>query len=82
MADAGMGLERTLLSFCILRNRKVLYKNPQSRFLIMILIMFLTIYSFGVGNFGTSIRHRFKFIGIFIAIAAPLITRIKLKKIK
>ena len=76
------GIIYIYLSFCILRNRKVLYKNPQSRFLIMILIMFLTIYSFGVGNFGTSIRHRFKFIGIFIAIAAPLITRIKLKKIK
>ena len=76
------GIFYIYLSFCILRNRKALYKNPQTRFLIIILIMFLTIYSFGVGNFGTSIRHRVKFIGIFIAIAAPLIARIKLKKIK
>ena len=70
------------LSFCIIRNRKILYENPQTRFLIMILLIYIFIYSFGVGNFGTGIRHRLKFIGIFIAIAAPAIIRIKLTKIK
>ena len=70
------------LSICILRNWKVLNENPLTRFLILILIMYIFVYSFGVGNFGTSIRHRLKFIGILIAIAAPKIVKIKLFKIK
>ena len=70
------------LSISIFRNWKIIFKNPQIHFLIIILIMFIFIYSFGVGNFGTSIRHRLKFIGILIAIAAPGIPRIKLSKIK
>ena len=44
--------------------------------------MYVFAYSFGVGNFGTGIRHRLKFIGILIAIAAPKIARIKFSKIK
>ena len=59
-----------------------LFENPQTRFLIIIFVMFIFVYSFGVGNFGTSIRHRLKFIGVLIALAAPTILRIKLSKIK
>ena len=70
------------LSLCILRNRKILYENPQTRFLFLILALYIIVYSFGVGNFGTSIRHRAKFVAIFIAIAAPVITRIKFSKIR
>ncbi len=70
------------LSFCIVRNRKILYENPQTRFLIIILFMYIFAYSFGVGNFGTGVRHRLKFIGVLIAIAAPTIVKIKFTKIK
>ena len=70
------------LSICIFRNRKTLFENPQTRFLIVILIMYIFVFSFGVGNFGASIRHRLKFFGILMAIAAPTIARIKLSKIK
>ena len=70
------------LSFCIVRNRKILYENPLTRFLIIILFMYIFVYSFGVGNFGTGIRHRLKFIGVLIAIAAPTIVKIKFTKIK
>lgn len=70
------------LSICILRNRKILFENPKTRFLIIILAFYVTVYSFGVGNFGTSIRHRVKFAEILIAIAAPLIIRIKFSKIR
>jgi hypothetical protein len=69
------------LSFCILRNRENIYKNSQTRLLFILLIIYILIFSFGVGNFGTGIRHRLKFIGIFIVIAAPKILRIKLPKI-
>tara|TARA_B110000027_G_C16118161_1_gene301309 strand:+ start:2326 stop:3615 length:1290 start_codon:yes stop_codon:yes gene_type:complete len=70
------------LSLCILQNRKILLEDSRTRFLIIILIMYVFVYSFGVGNFGTGIRHRLKFIGILIAIAAPKIARIKFSKIK
>ena len=70
------------LSYCIMRNLKILNQNSQTRFLIIILIAYVFLYSFGVGNFGTSIRHRLKFIGILIAIAAPKILTIRLNKIK
>lgn len=65
------------LSICAFRNKKILFENPQTRFLIFILILYVFVYSFGVGNFGASIRHRLKFIVILIAIAAPKIQRIK-----
>lgn len=65
------------LSFCIIRNRKFLFKNPETRFLFIILFMYVFAYSFGVGNFGTGIRHRLKFISLLIALAAPRIVRIR-----
>ena len=68
------------LSICVLRNRKILYENPPTRFLAIIFIIYIFFYSFGVGNFGTSIRHRLKFIGILIAISAPRIAKIKFLK--
>lgn len=68
------------LSFCILRNHKNLHKKPEIRFLIYVLFIYTLIYSFGVGNFGTAIRHRLKFITILIVIAAPKIAKLKFFK--
>ena len=70
------------LSFCIFRNRKILFENPKTRFLIIVFAVYVAVYSFGVGNFGTTIRHRVKFVEILIAIAAPLILKIKFSKIR
>lgn len=67
------------LTYCILNNKKILNQNPQTQFLIILLISYIFIFSFGVGNFGASLRHRLKFITILIAIAAPKIIRIKFK---
>ena len=66
------------LSYCFIRNLKTLVDEPKTRFLILIFLVFVFIYSFGVGNFGTGIRHRLKFIGILIVIAAQKIPRLKL----
>jgi len=70
------------LSLCIIRSWKVLFHDPKTRFLIMILLIYTFVYSFGVGNFGTGIRHRLKFIGILIVIAAPKIVKIKFSNFK
>ena len=37
-------------------------------------------FSIGVGNFGTSVRHKAKFVFIFALLAAPLIKKIVLYK--
>ncbi len=66
------------LSYFVVRNLKTLLNEPKTRFLILIFLIFVFIYSFGVGNFGTGIRHRLKFIGILIVIAAQKIPRFKL----
>ena len=70
------------LSLCIFRNRKIIFDNPQTKFLFIILLVYIFAYSFGVGNFGIGIRHRLKFIGVLVSLASPLIVRFKLTKIK
>lgn len=67
------------LTFCIIKNYKKLSRNPYLVFLAIILLGYLLIYSYGVGNFGTGIRHRFKFIIILLAIAAPSIHKFSIK---
>jgi len=37
------------------------------------LIVYVTIHGLGVGNFGTAIRHKSKFVVILIVLAAPKI---------
>lgn len=63
------------LIFLVILNRKVIWKNPALKFFLLILLFYLIIFSFGVGNFGTSIRHRSKFVIILILLAAPLIKK-------
>jgi len=46
--------------------------------LLIILIPLLITYSWGVGNFGTALRHRSKFIPVFIAISTIYVPKITL----
>ena len=71
-----------VLVFLIFLNFKVIWKDPALRTILLMLIVYFIVFGVGVGNFGTGIRHRLKFIGVLIAIAAPAIIRIKLTKIK
>jgi len=48
--------------------------------LFIILIPLLVAYSWGVGNFGTALRHRVKFIPVFIAISTIYVPKITLTK--
>jgi len=66
------------ITYCIIRNKKKLFNNHQTIILIAILFSYVFIYSFGVGNFGTGIRHRIKFIGILIVLAGQKIPKFKI----
>ena len=60
----------------IFRNRKIIWNNPYLKIISIILIFYLLIFAVGVGNFGTGIRHRSKFVIILILLAAPLLNRL------
>ena len=67
--------------YLILQNRKVIWRDPALRAILIILIAYILVFSIGVGNFGTGLRHRSKFVVMFILLAAPLLKKfIFLKK--
>ena len=79
-----LGLLDSLLYFylavLILLNIKVIWKNPASRMILIILLAYIFVYGFGVGNFGTGLRHKSKFASIFILLAGPLLKSFVFKK--
>ena len=68
------------LVFLIFSNRKVIWKDPTLRVILIILIFYILVFGLGVGNFGTGIRHRSKFALVFILLAGPLLKKIIFKK--
>ena len=54
---------------------KVIWNNSALRIILIILLFYFVAFSFGVGNFGTGIRHRSKFVIELILLAAPLIPK-------
>lgn len=78
------GLLYLLLIFFIFRNRKMILQDKAAKYILLILIGYIFVFGLGISNFGTSIRHRSKFVIGLILLAAPFIPRIVLstKKIK
>tara|TARA_B100000989_G_scaffold145077_1_gene108093 strand:- start:12545 stop:13765 length:1221 start_codon:yes stop_codon:yes gene_type:complete len=68
------------LSFLILKNIKIIWRDPALKIILLILLAYIFVHGIGVGNFGTGIRHRSKFAVIFILLAAPLLKKIIFKK--
>ena len=71
------------LSILIFKNRKYIWKDKVLRIILIMLLSYIFVFGIGVGNFGTGIRHRSKFIVMFILLAAPYLKKfIFLKKNK
>jgi len=62
----------------IWRNRKSIWADRASRTIVLILGAYLVVFGLAIGNFGTGIRHRAKFVAALIVLAAPLIPRLLL----
>mgnify|MGYP001158768490 CR=1 FL=1 len=60
-----------ILTIFLLKNWQTIWANPVGRFFILLLLSYIIIYGISVGNFGTGIRHRSKFVIILIILAAP-----------
>ena len=63
------------LTYLILCNRKIIWANPALRIILLILLAYIFVYGISIGNFGTGIRHRSKFVIMFILLAAPLLPK-------
>lgn len=63
------------LVYLIFLNRKAIWADPALRIIFLILLAYLLVYGIAVANFGTGIRHRAKFIVMFILLAAPLLPK-------
>jgi len=69
-----------ILFFYIIKGLVVKKQNKSVTILCIILLPLLITYSWGVGNFGTALRHRSKFIPVFIAISSIYVPKITIRK--
>ncbi len=56
------------------------YNNPAFWAVILMLLIIIGTFAWGVSNFGTAIRHRQKIVGLIIAVSSLGITRSRLPK--
>ena len=65
------GILYVILTIYVIKNWNSIRVNPAASFFITLFIVYAMIHGLGVGNFGTGIRHRSKFVVILIILAAP-----------
>jgi len=69
------GMLYILFIFYLIKNWYFIWRNQVTRILLIILASYVIIYGIGAGNFGTTIRHRSKFIVMLIILGAPMINK-------
>lgn len=69
-----------VLTIYLIKNWRVIWANPITRIFVLLFIGYIIVHAIGVGNFGTSIRHRSKFVVILIVLAAPKIHKFIIRK--
>ena len=70
------GMLYFILTIYVFKNWQNIWANPITRIFFLIFIFYVFIYGLGVGNFGTGIRHRSKFVVMLIVLAAPKLHKI------
>lgn len=73
------GLLYVILFLLIWSNRRAIRANPAAIAILFVLLGYIIVFAFGVGNFGTGLRHRTKFVVGFIILAAPMLPMFTLK---
>jgi len=69
-----------VLFFFAFKNIKSIWSNRILRTILIILASYLILYGLSTGNFGTGLRHRTKFLIVFIILVAPWIPKITFYK--
>ena len=62
-----------VLTIYLIQNKNAIWANPVTRIFIIMFFVYIIMHGLGVGNFGTAIRHKSKFIVILIVLTAPKI---------
>ncbi len=75
------GLLYLALSILIWKNRREIWEDPASKIILIILLSYIFVFGLMIGNFGTGIRHRAKFVAIIIILASSKIPRLVFKNI-
>ena len=68
------------LIFLLWQNRKEIWDDPSCRTILYILFFSLLIFAIIVGNYGTAIRHRAKFVVVIIMLVAPMLPKLIFSK--
>ena len=68
------------LAYLIWQNRNVILQDRALLIILLILMSYIIVFSVGVGNFGTGIRHRSKLVIMLILLAGPLLKTFVIKK--
>ena len=76
------GLLYIIIFYLIINNRKVIWNDPFLRLTFIILTCYLILFSLGVSNFGSGLRHRTKFVFEMILLIGPSIPRLVLSSSK
>lgn len=76
------GLLYFYLVYKIFCNRKLIWANPVLRVIFLILFSYIVVFGISTGNFGTAIRHRSKFIILFVLLIASSLPKIIFSKKK
>ncbi len=63
------------LAYLLFSKRHYLNENKKLKVIILIFIVGVVVYSFGVGNFANAMRHRVKFLILLVVIVAPFILK-------
>ncbi len=75
------GLLYATLVILIWKNRRQIWADPASKIILIILLSYIFVFGLMIGNFGTGIRHRAKFVAAMIILASSKIPWLVFKKI-
>ena len=68
------------LIIIIFRNIKTIWRNKAARTILLVILPFVFAYGIGTSNFGTSIRHRAKFVGVLIMLSSFWFARLVIRR--
>lgn len=66
-----------VLSWLLWRNRDRWWHRTELRAIFIIFMVMVLVFAWGTSNFGTGMRHRAKFFGILLVMAAPFIPKLR-----
>ncbi len=64
------------------KKRKFVLKNASAKILIFMLVVYVLVFSLGIGNSGTAMRHRAKMLPIIVVLVVPFLPAVRVRRRK